>query len=73
MRTVVYPKPFFDENPFKHPDGKIASTYVRPKERKIEFTPFIPNGPSKTLVSFQKKANSFQNFHEKLFNFRKAQ
>lgn len=50
MRTMHYPKPYFNENPFADPKGKLGPTYVRPKDSKKEFRPpgvLIPTGPAK--------------------------
>lgn len=48
MVTSNYPKPFFEENPFK--EEKLGPTYLKPKEKIIKVLPpgiLIPTGPGK--------------------------
>lgn len=50
MRTMHYPQPYFDKNPFADSKGKIGPTYVRPKEKPKPFRPpgfIVPVGPAK--------------------------
>lgn len=51
MLTMHHPQPYFDNNPYKDPDGKIMATYKRPDEKKIGYSqgPFIPFGYNKEV------------------------
>lgn len=53
MLTVHCPQPCFDVNPYKHPDGKVQSTYARPKEKVKPFRSpgiLVPTGPAKWVI-----------------------
>ncbi|XP_018320199.1 UPF0602 protein C4orf47 homolog [Agrilus planipennis] len=55
MRTVIYPSPYFDDNPYIDPKGKPGPVYVRPKMREYTIIGdgrWIPVGPSKWQGGF---------------------
>lgn len=53
LLTVHCPQPYFDRNPFLDPKGKVGPTYIRPKEKALQFRLpgyIVPVGPSKLVI-----------------------